>query len=209
MCGGGNTTEYIQAKPMSTPEADTYKGPPGPGTNIAGVPIPGGGENYQRAAQSLLSTGQSYGQLASGLASMLGSRPPMAPPPAPQSAFSGGVGQYLGSLGAQPTAMSPAMAGVGAMESFYDPRTSAIGTLGAYEPAFEAQPLTYYTPNSMERLQGAQQAAAAPTPAAPAPAQRTNMTMQDIIDQRRNKTPYQRMQDLRRRQALGQTGASS
>ena len=52
--------------------------------------------------------------------------------------------------------------------------------------------------------------AAAPAPqAAPAPRRQPRITYQDVIERRQNMTDYDRMQDLRRRQALGQTGASS
>jgi len=206
MCGGGgDTTEVVRAPEMSgAKESDTYRGPPGPGSDIGQVVMPAGGENYKQAAQALLSTGQTYGQLASGLAGLLNNtqQPSMVPPPAPQSAFDGGVGQYLAQMGSQPMGQSPAMSAVEALEGVYDPRSAATDMLMSYEPAYPAQPLSYYTPHSMERLQGAQQANREPAPAA---APRTSMS----IDQRGNKTPYQRMQDIRRKQALGQTGTSS
>lgn len=206
MCGGGggNTVETVRAPEMSgAKESDTYRGPPGPGSDIGQVLMPAGGGNYKQTAQALLSTGQTYGQLASGLAGLLSNtqQQGMAPPPAPQSAFNGGVGQYLAQMGSQPIGQSPAMSVVEAFEGVYDPRSSATDMLMSYEPAYPAKPLSYYTPHSMARLQGANQEAPAP---AAAPSRQSGMTHQDIIDQRRNKTPYQRMQDMRRQEALGQ-----
>ena len=177
MCGGGgNTTEYIPApKQPSAKETDTYRGPPGPGSAIGQATMPAGGENYQRAAQALLSTGQTYGQLASGLAGILNNaqQPAMTPPPAPQSAFDGGVGQYLAQTGSQPMGQSPAMSAIEAIEGVYDPRSAATDMLMSYEPAYPAKPLSYYTPHSMERLTGGYTEPEQNTRGAPAPRQYT------------------------------------
>jgi len=107
-----------------------------------------GSPNYQSAAQSLLSTGKSYGQLAALAAQNAPQQPVMAPPPAPQSAFNGGIGQYLGQMGAQPMGPSPAMAAVQNIEQQYDPRTAATEMLLGYQSGFEARPLSYYTPDA-------------------------------------------------------------
>lgn len=139
MCGGGSDSP-----------TNTYQAPPGPGEGIAGVPI--GSPNYQQAAQSLLSTGQSYGQLAALAAQNAPQQQMMAAPPAPQSAFNGGIGQYLAGMGSRPMGPSPALAAVEAAERQYDPRTAATEMLQGYESGFEAQPLSYYTPNAMENV---------------------------------------------------------
>jgi len=139
MCGGGSDSQ-----------TNTYQAPPGPGEGIAGVPI--GSPNYQQAAQSLLSTGQSYGQMAALAAQNAPQQPTMAAPPAPQSAFNGGIGQYLAGMGSRPMGPSPAMAAVEAVERQYDPRTAATEMLQGYESGFEARPLSYYTPNAMANM---------------------------------------------------------
>jgi len=140
MCGGGGS---------SSSNPDTYQGTPGPGMNIGNVPL--GQPNYQQQAQSLLSLGQTYGQMASGIASQLQRQQAMAPPPAPQSAFDGGIGQYLANQAARPMGMSPAMQGLTTMEAAYDPRTSALEMLQGYQRT-EAQPLSFYTPQSMAMM---------------------------------------------------------
>jgi len=151
MCGGGGG---------SSAPVDTYRGPPGPGTGIGGVPV--GYGNYQDAAKALMSTGQTYGQLASLAAQNMQAQAPMAPPPAPQSAFDGGIGQYLAAGGASPAmGPSPAMSAIGQYEAAYDPRTSAMEMLESYEPAVEARPLSYYTPSAMEALEKANKEAEA------------------------------------------------
>ena len=186
MCGGGSSTEYISApQPAQAKETDTYRGPPGPGSAIGQVMMPSGGENYQQAAQALLSTGQTYGQLASGLAGLLNNaqQPAMTPPPAPQSAFDGGVGQYLAQMGSQPMGQSPAMSAIEAIEGIYDPRSAATDMLMSYEPAYPAKPLSYYTPHSMARLEGANQGAADAGANVPSP-QRTPPAL-SVIEQRR------------------------
>jgi len=147
MCGGGKSA------PPAAP-VDTYKGPPGPGQNIGGVPL--GEPDYRKQAEALLSVGQTYGQLASGIAGALSSMQPrtmsVAPPPAPRSAFNGGIGEYLAARGTQPfTGPTPAMMAIESFEAAYDPRTSAIQLLQAYEPGIEARPLSYYTPQSLEQ----------------------------------------------------------
>jgi len=148
MCGGGGSSAPI----------DTYRGPPGPGTGIGTIPI--GYGNYQDAAKALLSTGKTYGQLASLAAQNMQGQAPMAAPPAPQSAFDGGIGQYLAAGGASPAmGQSPATSAIGQLEAEYDPRTSAMEMLESYEPAFEARPLSYYTPSAMEALEKANEEA--------------------------------------------------
>lgn len=143
MCGGGGGGG---AAPI-----DTYKGPPGPGSGIAGVPI--GFGDYQGAANALLSTGQTYGQLAANVARTLQQSPTFTAPPAPQSAFDSGIGQYIAAGGATPPmGQSPAMSAIGQYEAAYDPRTEATEMLQSYEPGYEARPLSYYTPNAMEQL---------------------------------------------------------
>jgi len=156
MCGGGGDTGS---------STDNYQLPPGPGEGIAGQLI--GSPNYQSAAQSLLSTGKSYGQLAALAAQNAPQQTVMAPPPAPQSAFNGGIGQYLGQMGAQPMGPSPAMAAVQGIEQQYDPRTAATEMLLGYESGFEARPLSYYTPNAMEAASS--QSTAEPDASASAP----------------------------------------
>jgi hypothetical protein len=110
-----------------------------------------GEPNYQQQAQSLLSLGQTYGQMASGIASQLQQQQPMAAPPAPQSAFDGGIGQFIASQAARPIGPSPAMQGLTAMEAAYDPRSSAIEMLQNYQGQ-EAMPLSFYTPQSIESM---------------------------------------------------------
>ncbi len=141
MCGGGGDSAPV----------NTYQGPPGPGTGIAGVPI--GVGNYQDAARSLLSVGQTYGQLAAQAANNVSQSMLVAAPPAPQSAFQGGIGQYLAAGGASPApGMSPEAMDIQALEAGYDPRTSATEMLEGYESALEPRPLSYYTPNAMENV---------------------------------------------------------
>lgn len=150
MCGGGGSD--------SAP-VDTYKGPPGPGAGIAGVPL--GYGDYKGAAEALLSTGQTYGQLAANVASALQRQPSTLPmPPAPQSAFDSGLGRYIAGGGATPPGVqSPALSAIGQMEAAYDPRTAATEMLASYEPSYEARPLSYYTPNAMAQLTDPQPAA--------------------------------------------------
>lgn len=76
----------------------------------------------------------------------------MAAPPAPQSAFNGGIGQYLAQQGSRPMGPSPALAAVQGMETQFDPRTAATEMLQGYEPVMEARPLSDYTPNAMENV---------------------------------------------------------
>ena len=143
MCGGGGGG--------GGGAVDTYKGPPGPGAGIAGVPI--GFGDYKDAARALLSTGQTYGQLAANVAKNMQQFPTFTAPPAPQSAFDSGIGQYIAAGGATPYGgQSPAMSAIGQLEAAYDPRTAATEMLQAYEPGYEARPLSYYTPNAMEQL---------------------------------------------------------
>jgi len=150
MCGGGGSSAPI----------DTYRGPPGPGTGIGTIPI--GYGNYQDAAKALMSTGKTYGQLASLAAQNMQGQAPMAAPPAPQSAFDGGIGQYLAAGGASPAmGQSPATSAIGQLEAEYDPRTSAMEMLESYEPAFEARPLSYYTPGAIEAMEKAKEEAEA------------------------------------------------
>jgi len=150
MCGGGGGSAPV----------DTYKGPPGPGSGIAGVPV--GFGDYQGAANALLSTGQTYGQLAANVARTLQQAPAFTAPPAPQSAFDSGIGQYIASGGATPPmGQSPAMSAIGQVEADYDPRTAATEMLQSYEPGYEARPLSYYTPNAMSQLSDAGAAGAA------------------------------------------------
>jgi hypothetical protein len=114
--------------------------------------------NYQDAARSLLSAGQTYGQLAAQAADNVSRS--MAPPPAPQSAFDSGIGQYLGGGGATPAfSPSPSMAEIQGLEAGYDPRTSATEMLEGYESALEPRPLSYYTPNAMEQMEEAKKEA--------------------------------------------------
>lgn len=141
MCGGGGSS--------APAPVDTYRGPPGPGENIGNVPL--GQPNYQQQAESLLSMGQTYGQLASGIVSQLQQQQPMAAPPAPQSAFDGGIGQYIAGQASRPVGPSPAMQGLTAFESTYDPRTSALEMLQGYEGT-EAQPMSFYTPQSISSM---------------------------------------------------------
>lgn len=150
MCGGGGSSAPI----------DTFDGQPGPGTGIGGIPI--GYGNYQDAAKALMSAGKTYGQMASLAAQNMPAQAPMSAPPAPMSAFNGGIGQYLAAGGASPAmGPSPAMSAIGQYEAAYDPRTSAIGMLESYEPAFEARPLSYYTPGAMEAMEKAKEEAEA------------------------------------------------
>jgi hypothetical protein len=143
MCGGGGGG--------GGDAVDTYKGPPGPGAGIAGVPI--GFGDYKDAARALLSTGQTYGQMAASAAQALQQAPTFTAPPAPQSAFASGLGQYIAAGGATPYGgQSPAMSAIGQLEAAYDPRTAATEMLQSYEPGYEARPLSYYTPNAMEQL---------------------------------------------------------
>lgn len=149
MCGGGSSA------PPPMPQVDQYKGPPGPGRNIGGVPL--GLPNYQDQAKALMSVGETYGQLASGLAGILSQQMPrtmsVATPPAPTSAFSGGIGEYLAARGTQPFyGRTPAMQAIESYEMAYDPRTSATQLLEAYDPVTEARPLSYYTPESLENV---------------------------------------------------------
>ena len=152
MCGGGGS-------PAPAPPVDTYRGPPGPGMDIGNVPL--GQPNYQQQAQSLLSIGQTYGQMASGIAGMLDAQRRqteaqfMAPPPAPASAFDSGIGQYIGQRAARPMGQSAPMAAIESFEAAYDPRSSAIQILESYEPGTEARPLSYYTPESMAAMEEA------------------------------------------------------
>ena len=151
MCGGGGGISDL---------VNTSDAPPGPGANIGNVPI--GYGNYQDAAKALMSTGKTYGQMASLAAQNMQGQAPMAAPPAPQSAFDGGIGQYLASGGASPAmGQSPATSAIGQLEAEYDPRTSAMEMLESYEPAFEARPLSYYTPSAMEALEKANKEAEA------------------------------------------------
>lgn len=139
MCGGG-----------SSGITETYVSPPGPGEGIAGVPI--GQPDYKSAAQALLSTGKSYGQMATLAARNAPQMPVMGPPPAPTSAFNGGIGQYLAQRGAQPMGPSPAMSAVQGYETQFDPRTAATEMLMNYDPSYEARPLSFYTPNAMANV---------------------------------------------------------
>lgn len=142
MCGGGGS---------SSAQIDTVDSQPGPGAGIGSVPI--GYGNYQDAAKALMSAGKTYGQMASLAAQNMPAQAPMSAPPAPMSAFNGGIGQYLAAGGASPAmGQSPAMSAIGQYEAAYDPRTSAMEMLESYEPAFEARPLSYYTPNAMAQL---------------------------------------------------------
>lgn len=139
MCGGGSSGS-------STPQC---QGPPGPGEGIGNVLI--GQPDYQSAAQSLLSTGKTYGQMAA-LAAQNAPPQAMAAPPAPQSAFNGGIGQYLAQQGSRSMGPSPALAAVQGLETQFDPRTAATEMLQGYEPVMEARPLSDYTPNAMENV---------------------------------------------------------
>ena len=140
MCGGGSSGS-------STPQ---YQGPPGPGEGIGNVLI--GQPDYQSAAQSLLSTGKTYGQMAALAAQNAPPPQAMAAPPAPQSAFNGGIGQYLAQQGSRPMGPSPALAAVQGLETQFDPRTAATEMLQGYEPVMEARPLSDYTPNAMANV---------------------------------------------------------
>jgi hypothetical protein len=140
MCGGGSSGS-------STPQ---YQGPPGPGEGIGNVLI--GQPDYQSAAQSLLSTGKTYGQMAALAAQNAPQPQAMAAPPAPQSAFNGGIGQYLAQQGSRPMGPSPALAAVQGLETQFDPRTAATEMLQGYEPVMEARPLSDYTPNAMANV---------------------------------------------------------
>jgi len=141
MCPGGGSSG------SSTPQ---YQGPPGPGEGIGNVLI--GQPDYQSAAQSLLSTGKTYGQMAALAAQNAPPPQAMAAPPAPQSAFNGGIGQYLAQQGSRPMGPSPALAAVQGLETQFDPRTAATEMLQGYEPVMEARPLSDYTPNAMANV---------------------------------------------------------
>lgn len=139
MCGGG-----------SNQPTETYVSPPGPGEGIGGIPI--GQPDYKSAAQALLSTGKSYGQMAALAAQNAPQMPAMGPPPAPTSAFNGGIGQYLAQRGAQPIGPSPALSAIQGFETQFDPRTAATDMLMNYDPSYEARPLSFYTPNAMANV---------------------------------------------------------
>lgn len=136
MCGGGSGSSTSQ-----------YQGPPGPGTGIGSVLI--GQPDYRSAAKSLLSTGQTYGRMAALAAQNAPQQPAMEAPPAPQSAFNGGIGQYLAQQGSRSMGPSPAMAEIQGLERRYDPSGAAAEMLQGYQPVMEARPLSYYTPNAM------------------------------------------------------------
>jgi len=128
--------------------------------DIGNVPI--GRPNYQEQAQSLLSIGQTYGQMASGIAGMLDAQRRqteaqfMAPPPAPASAFDSGIGQYIGQRAARPMGQSAPMAAIESFEAAYDPRTSAVQFLDSYQSGTEARPLGDYTPESLAAMEEAE-----------------------------------------------------
>jgi len=126
----------------------------------------GSNNPYQPAAQSILSTAQNYGQMAALAAQNAPQQPAMAAPPAPQSAFNGGIGQYLAGMGAQPMGPSPAMSAVESFERQYTPQMAAADMLMSYQPGYEAQPLSYYTPNAMADS-GFQSTAVTEEPVAP------------------------------------------
>ena len=124
--------------------------------------------------------------------------------------------QAYGLQGADPMAGMPQAQTVGGVRGYssFPIYEQALAELEARMPGQYAalrapfiDPITGEQPSSPFG-NGGQAAAPAPQ-AASAASRQPSITYQDVIERRQNMTDYDRMQDLRRRQALGQTGASS